>query len=190
MPDWGKGHSGGRLRPALGIAVALAYGYGAAECVAAVTIGSVALAANSIGHITFASVYLLLLLAPAPARRRALVIATSAILILPALIVLVEVWAHLDTPIAPSAAAIALMGAGACLVDLAAAALIAGIRPGGITFAAGLKALLWPRAITGPMIVLTALATASTGSAWHDFIIGLGIAATNLITAVAHWRTH
>lgn len=189
-PEWGKGHGAFRLRPALRIAIALWYGYAAAECLGALAIGSVALAANSIGHFTIGSVHLLLLLAPNPSKRRKLAIATSAILIVPALILPVEVWQRLQAPVAPSASALALLGAGACLIDLIAAGTIASIRPGTMTFASSLKAILWPRAITGPMILLAALATATTGSAWHDLIIGLGIAVAHFGTAGSFLRSN
>lgn len=187
-PGWGKGSGGSRVRSALTIAIGLWYGYAAVENVAAVAIGSIALAANSIGHITIASAHVLLLCAPPSDKRKVLTIALSAIVLVPFAIMLTELWQRLAAPLVPRAALLAWFGAGAILVDLVAAAIIARLRPGSMSVLSGLKALLWPRTITNPMIMLAALATATTGSAWHDFLIGLGIALSHAVAVCAFWR--
>lgn len=177
-----------RVKAALMTAAALWLIYTALECGMALAIGSVALAANAIGHFERASVQLLLLLALSVDRRRrtelALMLSTMILFMIP--ITLWEIWQRITAPAPPSPIWLAIAGAGAFVIDGASAVAAAQSSHGGRW--RSMKSLLWPRATTGPLIVLAAWSTDVTGSPWHDLIVGLGIMAANIGAARAIHR--
>lgn len=172
------------MRITLLAAVALWYGCAAAQCVASVRFGSIALAANSVGHIAVASTYVLSLF---PQMRRSLPNVIASLFLFPALIIVAELWHRLHTPVAPPETAMGATAMGTFLVDLAAATAIARLRPGGMAIRSSLKALLWPRTVTVPLILVAALATAATGSGWHDLIVGFGVLAGHYGSIQSVW---
>jgi len=171
----------GGLCRAVGLVAALNLGYFGVEFAVATAIGSVALFADSVDFLEDASVNLLILLAlgwSARARSR-LGMALAAILLIPGLATLWTAWSNFGAPVAPSARALTLVGAGALAVNTACALLLARFRTaqGSLTKAAFLSAR--NDAFANVAIICAGLATAATSSPWPDLIVGLGIAAMN-----------
>ncbi|GLK55308.1 Co/Zn/Cd efflux system component [Methylopila capsulata] len=169
------------LRRTVGLVAALNLGYFGVEFAVAAAIGSVALFADSVDFLEDASVNLLILLAlgwSARARSR-LGMALAAILLIPGLATLWTAWSAYGAPVAPSAGALTLAGAGALAVNATCALLLARFRAaqGSLTKAAFLSAR--NDALANVAIIGAGLATAATLSPWPDLIVGLGIAAMN-----------
>jgi Co/Zn/Cd efflux system component len=161
------------------------------ELAAARAIGSVSLFADSIDFLEDASVNLLVLVAIRwTARCRGRVgMALAGILLIPALATLWTAWKKFAEPVAPNAAVLALTGAGAFIVNLACALMLARHRHrhGSLTKAAFLSAR--NDVLANVAIVATGFATAHLwNSAWPDLIVGLGIAGLNAGAAGEVWQ--
>jgi len=153
-------------------------------------IGSVSLFADSVDFLEDASVNALIALALAwPPRWRARVgMLLSAILLLPAIAFLWTALRKLRFPKPPEPWAMSVTGAGALLVNLGCALLLAKFRhhAGSLTRAAFLSA----RNDVGANLAIAAAGalTRWLNSIWPDLIVGLGIAAMNLDAAREVWE--
>jgi Co/Zn/Cd efflux system component len=161
------------------------------EFAAARTIGSVSLFADSIDFLEDASVSFLVIVAIGwTARSRGRVgTALAGILLVPAIATLWTAWGKLALPVAPSAALLALTGAGALAVNLTCALMLAQYRHhgGSLTKAAFLSAR--NDVLANIAIIAAGLATARLcQSAWPDLIVGLGIAGLNAGAAGEVWQ--
>ena len=169
------------LRRAVLIVALLNLAYFGVEFAVARRIGSVSLFADSIDFLEDASLNLLILVALGwSARNRARVgMALAAILLVPGLATLWTAWAKFAQPLAPDASALSLTGAGALVVNLSCAFLLASYRhhSGSLTKAAFLSARNDAFANLG--IIGAGLLTIALRSAWPDLIVGLAIAAMN-----------
>jgi Co/Zn/Cd efflux system component len=167
-------------------------GYFGVEFAVALNIGSVSLFADSVDFLEDALVNVLILGALGwSARNRARVgMALAAILLIPAIATLWTAWAKFNVPVPPVALALSVTGAGALLINLSCAALLARHRhaAGSLTRAAFLSAR--NDAFANVAIIAAGLVTAlAWHSAWPDLIVGLAIAAMNADAAREVWQT-
>jgi Co/Zn/Cd efflux system component len=157
-------------------------GYFGIEFAVALNIGSVALFADSVDFLEDASINLLIVLAMgwSPRRRAALGMVMAAILLAPALAGLWTAYQKLVAPATPAPLPLTLTGAGAFLVNLTCALILARFRhhSGSLTKAAFLSAR--NDVLANLAIILAGLVTATLWqSAWPDLIVGIGIAIMN-----------
>ena len=180
----------GALRRAVLMVALLNLGYFGVEFAVALAIGSVSLFADSIDFLEDASVNLLILLALAwSLRARARVgMALAIILLLPALATAWALWGKFTTPVPPEPFALTLTGAGALVVNLSCAFLLARFRAhsGSLTRAAFLSAR--NDTVANVAIIVAGLVTAYTLSVWPDVIVGVGIAVMNMDAAREVWQ--
>jgi Co/Zn/Cd efflux system component len=157
----------------------------------ALTIGSVALFADSIDFLEDASVNLLILAALgwSLAMRGRVGMLLACILLVPALATLWTAWEKFSLPVPPEPLALSLTGLGALAVNLTCAHMLVRYRSysGSLTRAAFLSAR--NDAVANVAIVIAGLLTAYLWhSAWPDLIVGLAIAAINADAAREVWR--
>jgi Co/Zn/Cd efflux system component len=180
----------GALRRTVLIVALLNLSYFGVEFAVAVAIGSVSLFADSIDFLEDTSVNLLIVLALAwSLRARARVgMALAVILLLPALGTAWALWSKFATPVPPEPFALSLTGAGALVINLSCAFLLARFRAhsGSLTRAAFLSAR--NDAVANVAIIVAGLITAYTLSVWPDVIVGIGIAIMNMDAAREVWQ--
>lgn len=169
------------LHRAVLIVALLNLAYFGIEFAVALTIGSVALFADSIDFLEDASVNLLIFAAlgwSAIARARAGML-LAAIILVPGIATLWTAWDKFNAPIPPEPFALTVTGLGALAVNLTCAMILARFRhhSGSLTRAAFLSARNDAYANIG--IIGAGLLTVATLSAWPDLIVGLAIAALN-----------
>ena len=161
------------------------------EFAVARSIGSVSLFADSIDFLEDASVNFLILVAlDWSAPRRAWVgMALAGILLVPSLATLWTAWSKLSAPLPPAAGPLLLAGAGALVVNLSCAIMLARFRQhsGSLTRAAFLSAR--NDAFANVAIVTAGIITAYQHSVWPDLIVRLGIAILNVDAARQVFRT-
>ncbi|MEX2647429.1 MAG: cation diffusion facilitator family transporter [Alphaproteobacteria bacterium] len=180
----------GAFRRAIRLVAAFNLCYFGVEFAVALAIGSVALFADSIDFLEDASVNLLILLAlgwSAPWRART-GMALAGILLVPGLATLWTAWGKFAAPVPPEPFALTVTGAGAFVVNLTCALLLARSRrhEGSLSKAAFLSAR--NDVFANLAIIGAGLATALTLSAWPDLVVGLGIAAMNAGAAREVWQ--
>lgn len=158
-------------------------GYFGVEFAVALTIGSVALFADSVDFLEDASVNLLILLALGwSVRWRVRTARFLAVLILvPGVTTLWTAWLKFAEPVAPAPVPLSLAGAGAFVVNLTCALMLSRHRHhgGSLVRAAFLSAR--NDVLANVAIVAAGLVTALVWhTAWPDLVVGLGIAAINV----------
>lgn len=178
------------LRSRLRWVVGLNLAYFFVEFGTALAIGSVSLLADSIDFLEDAGLNGLILwgLGWSLARRARLGRVLAVILFLPGLAAFVRAVLQVLEPVPPAPVPLGLAGAGALLVNLSCAFLVAPFRA-----AAGslVKAAFYSArndALANLAIVGAALLTARWLTIWPDLVVGLFILAINLGAAVAVWR--
>jgi Co/Zn/Cd efflux system component len=167
-------------------------GYFGVEFAVALSIGSVALFADSVDFLEDASVSLLILMALGwSVRNRARIgMALAAILLIPGLATIWTAWHKFMDPVAPEPLALSLTGLGALVVNLSCAVMLVRFREhsGSLTRAAFLSAR--NDALANIAIIAAGLVTAFLWhSAWPDLIVGIAIAAINVDAAREVWMT-
>jgi Co/Zn/Cd efflux system component len=179
------------LRSVVRLVALLNLAYFGVEFAVARAIGSVSLFADSIDFLEDASVNFLILVALGwSARRRARVgMALAGILLVPALATLWTAWGKLTAPMPLEPLLLSLTGAGALVVNLACAFMLARHRHhgGSLSKAAFLSAR--NDGLANVAIIVAGLVTAYLASPWPDLVVGLGIAAMNADAAREVWRT-
>lgn len=170
------------LRRTLLTVGALNLAYFGVEFSVALTIGSVALFADSVDFLEDASVNFLILVALGwTAKNRArLGMVLAGILLVPGIATLWTAWDKFNLPVAPDPTPLTLAGLGALAVNLTCALLLSRHRKhsGSLTKAAFLSAR--NDAFANLAIIGAGLVTAFLwASAWPDLIVGLAIAAIN-----------
>jgi Co/Zn/Cd efflux system component len=177
------------LRQAVRLVAILNLAYFGVEFAMALRIGSVSLFADSVDFLEDASVNLLILLALAwSVRARARVgMALAAILLVPGLATIWTAWQKVLAPLPPEPWALSLTGAGALVVNLLCALMLARFRHhgGSLSRAAFLSAR--NDVLANIAIVAAAGVTAISLSGWPDLVVGLGIALLNLDAAREVW---
>jgi Co/Zn/Cd efflux system component len=179
------------LRRVVIIVASLNLAYFGVEFSVALAIGSVSLLADSVDFLEDASVNLLIAVAlgwTVIARAR-LGMTLAGILLVPALATLWTAWHKLLAPIPPAPLALSLAGAGALVINLSCALMLARFRShaGSLTRAAFLSAR--NDALANVAIIATGAVTTYTRSGWPDLVVGLGIAALNADAARQVWQT-
>lgn len=179
------------LRGAIALVALLNLAYFFVEILVAVRIGSASLLADSADFFEDAAVNFLIFAALGwtPMLRARVGMALSAILLLPAIAFLWTLWQKFAAPIPPEASSLTATGAGALVVNLACAFLLARWRDhgGSLTRAAFLSARNDAFANIG--IIGAGLVTQFLWrSIWPDLIVGLAIAAMNIDAARAVWK--
>ena len=170
------------LRYSVGLVALLNLGNYGVEFAVALTIGSVALFADSIDFLEDATINGLILVALGwNARRRSMVgMALAAVLFAPAVATLWTAWQKLLLPVPPAPVPLTLAGLGALAINLYCAFRLARFRThsGSLTRAAFLSAR--NDALANVAIIAAGVVTAATLSPWPDLIVGLGILVLNL----------
>jgi Co/Zn/Cd efflux system component len=178
-------HDDAALRRAVTWVAALNLLYFGVEFSVAQAIDSVALYADSIDFLEDAAVNFLILVAlawSAPRRSRVAVL-LAALLLVPSALTLWSAWQKVVLPAVPHPVTLSLAGAGALVVNVVCALLLARFRAqaGSLTKAAYLSAR--NDALANVAIVGAGLVTLAAPSAWPDLIVGLGIFIMNLDAA-------
>lgn len=172
---------GAGLRRVVRLVAILNLAYFGIEFAVALTIDSVSLFADSIDFLEDASVNFLILVALgwSAARRARVGMVLAGILLVPGLATLWTAWQKFSVPIPPAPVPLSLAGAGALVVNLACALMLASYRrrAGSLTRAAFLSAR--NDALANVAIVGAGLVTIYVPSAWPDLVVGLGIALMN-----------
>jgi Co/Zn/Cd efflux system component len=179
-----------RLRRVVRWVALLNLGYFGIEFTVATAIGSVSLFADSVDFLEDASVNFLILMALGwSAKIRARVgMGLAVILLVPGVATIWTAWEKLNMPVAPDPLPLSLAGAGALVINLACAFMLARYRHhgGSLTRAAFLSAR--NDALANIAIIAAGLITGFLWrSAWPDLIVGLGIAAMNADAAREVW---
>jgi Co/Zn/Cd efflux system component len=177
------------LRKIVIVVAVLNLGYFGVEFAVARAIGSVSLFADSIDFLEDASINLLIAVALgwSAAKRARLGMALAGILLVPGIATLWTAWEKFLSPLPPAPVALTLTGAGALIINLSCALMLARFRThsGSLTRAAFLSAR--NDALANVAIVAAGFVTALTLSGWPDLIVGLGIAALNADAARQVW---
>ncbi len=179
------------LRKTVLLVASLNLAYFGVEFTVARAIGSVSLFADSVDFLEDTAVNLLIALALgwSVVRRAQVGMALAALLLVPGLATLWTAWVKLNMPLPPEPLTLTATGAGALIVNLSCALLLAKFRShsGSLTKAAFLSAR--NDALANVAIIAAGLVTAITLSGWPDLIVGLGIAAMNADAAKEVWET-
>ena len=165
--------------------------YFGVEFAVAFAIGSVSLFADSVDFLEDTSINLLIAIGLGWSRRQRarLGMLLATILLAPALAGLWTAWQKLTTLAPPAAVPLTLTGAGALVINLSCAFMLARFREhgGSLTKAAFLSAR--NDAIANIAIIAAGAITAGLWrSAWPDLIVGVGIAIMNADAAREVWR--
>ena len=178
------------LRRAVAIVAILNLAYFGVEFTMALTIDAVSLLADSVDFLEDAAVNLLVLLALSwrPQARARMGMALAGFLLVPAVAFLWALWSKFSHPAPPEAFSLGVTGAGALVVNLACAFILASHHHtgGSLSRAAFLSARNDALANVG--IIAAGLATLITHSLWPDVIVGLAIALMNLGAAREVWE--
>lgn len=178
------------FRRAVGRVAALNLGYFGIEIAVALSIGSVALFADSIDFLEDGLVNLLILLALgwSLAARARLGMVLALLIFVPGIATLWTAWEKFLDPVAPAHLPLTLAGAGALAVNLACAYLLARHRRAGGSLARAAFLSARNDAAANVAIIAAGLVTAFLWrSAWPDLVVGLGIAALNADAAREVW---
>jgi Co/Zn/Cd efflux system component len=178
------------LRRTVRLVALLNLAYFGVEAAVALAIASVALLADSVDFLEDAAVNFLIFAALGwSARRRARVgLLLAGLLLAPAVAFLWMLWQKVAQPVVPAPLPLSLAGAGAMVVNLTCALLLARVRHQGGSL--GRAAFLSARndVLANVAIVAAGLVTLLWLSIWPDVVVGLGIAALNLGAAREVWQ--
>jgi len=178
------------LRKVVRLVALLNLGYFGVEFAVALAIGSVSLFADSIDFLEDTSVNFIIVVAIGwTARHRARVgMALAGLLLVPGLATLWTAWQKFNLPVAPEPVPLTLAGAGALVINMSCALMLARHRHhgGSLTRAAFLSAR--NDALANVAIIGAGLVTVFVPSAWPDLIVGLGIAVMNADAAREVWQ--
>jgi len=184
------GRSGEPFRRTVLLVAILNLAYFGVEFAVAMAIDSVSLFADSVDFLEDASINLLVVAALGWSAiwRTRVALLLSGVLLVPSLAALWTAWAKLFEPVAPAPIPLSLAGAGALVINLTCALMLARYREhaGSLSKAAFLSAR--NDAIANIAIIAAGIATAYLASAWPDLVVGLGIAAMNADAAREVWK--
>ncbi len=173
------------LRRVLTRVVALNLGYFGIEAAVALTIGSVALVADSVDFLEDASLNILILLALGwSTRGRARIgMGLAAILLVPTIATAWMLWTKIAAPAPPAALPLTLAGLGALAVNVSCAAMLARHRSAGGSLLRAAFLSSRNDALANVAIIAAGGVTALTRSGVPDIVVGLGIAVLNITAA-------
>lgn len=174
------------LRPVVLRVAGLNLAYFGIEIAVALSIGSIALIADSLDFLEDAAINLLIVagLGWSLRNRARLGTVLAFVLLVPALGAAYAAWDKVADMAPPAAVPLTLTGLGALVVNLTCAMMLVRYREGSgsLTRAAYLSAR--NDVAANIAIILAGLATAATLSPWPDLVVGLGIALLNADSAV------
>ncbi|MGL4177706.1 MAG: cation transporter [Dermatophilaceae bacterium] len=160
------------------------------EASMALSIGSVALFADSVDFLEDTSITLLIALALgwSLARRALAGRVMAAVILVPALAAAWQAVAKAADPVPPDVGPLALTAGAAALLNTACAVLLARVRHHGGSL--GRAAFLSARGdvVVNVAIIGLAAVTAWTGSGWPDIVLGVLIVLVNGTAALEVWR--
>lgn len=163
--------------------------YFSVEFAVARRIGSVSLFADSVDFLEDASLNLLIAatLGWSVGNRARLGMGLAGILLIPGIATLWTAWEKAHAPLPPSPLSLSKTAAGALVVNLCCALLLARFRKhsGSLTRAAFLSSR--NDVLANVAMIATAIVTVYTRSGWPDLVVGLGIAALNADAAHEVW---
>ena len=173
------------LRRAVLLVAVLNLSYFGTEFGVAVAIQSVSLFADSIDFLedTFVNLLILFALGWSLKRRAQVGMLLAVVLLVPSIATVWAAWQKLNLPVAPDPTLLSLTGAGALLINLTCAFILARFRhqSGSLTKAAFYSAR--NDALANVAIIGAGLITAITLSPWPDLVVGVGIFFMNLDAA-------
>lgn len=178
------------LRRTVLIVAGLNLAYFVVELVVALSIGSVALLADSIDFLEDTAVNLLIALAlgwslVARARVGRLL---AIVLLVPAVAVIVQLVLKVGDPEPPAALPLIVAAAGAAVVNLVAALLLARIRSAGGSMVGAAWYVARNDVIINLAIIAMGVVTIFVGTGWPDIVLGALIVVLNGRAAFAVWR--
>ncbi|WP_377643539.1 cation transporter [Oryzobacter terrae] len=178
------------LRRVVLVVAALNLTWFGVEVVVALSIGSVALLADSVDFLEDTTINLLIALALGwtLARRAVVGRAMAVVILVPALAAAWQAVAKVSDPVAPAVWPLVLTAAGAAVVNGACALLLARVRHHGGSLSAA--AFLSARSDVAVNLAIVAMAgvTAVSGSGWPDLVLGAVIVLVNGAAALEVWR--
>ncbi len=172
------------------IVAAINAAYFGVEVAVALSIGSVALLADSVDFLEDTAVNLLIALAlgwslVARARVGRLL---ALVILMPAIAVLVQAALKIGDPAPPAVVPLVLAAAGAAVVNLVCALLLTRIRAAGGSMVGAAWYAARNDVIINLAIIAMALVTVWLGSGWPDIVLGVLIIALNGRAALVVWR--
>lgn len=178
------------LRRTVLIVAAINAAYFGVEVAVALSIGSVALLADSVDFLEDTAVNLLIALAlgwslVARARVGRLL---ALVILMPAIAVLVQAALKIGDPAPPAVVPLVLAAAGAAVVNLVCALLLTRIRAAGGSMVGAAWYAARNDVIINLAIIAMALVTVWLGSGWPDIVLGVLIIALNGRAALVVWR--
>jgi Co/Zn/Cd efflux system component len=178
------------LRRTVLVVAAINAAYFGVEVAVALSIGSVSLLADSVDFLEDTAVNLLIALAlgwslVARARVGRLL---ALVILVPAIAVVVQAALKIGDPVPPSVVPLVLAAAGAALVNLVCALLLARIRTAGGSMVGAAWYAARNDVIINLAIIAMALVTLWVGSGWPDIVLGVLIIALNGRAALVVWR--
>ncbi len=182
--------STGVLRRTVLIVAALNLTYFVVELVVALSIGSVALLADSIDFLEDTAVNLLIALAlgwSLVARARVGRV-LAIVLLIPAIAVIVQLVLKVGDPEPPAALPLIIAAAGAAVVNLVAALLLARIRSAGGSMVGAAWYVARNDVIINLAIVAMGVVTLWVATGWPDIVLGTLIVVLNGRAAFEVWR--
>ena len=178
------------LRRTVLVVAALNLAYFVIELVVALVIGSVALLADSVDFLEDTAVNLLIALAlgwSLAARARVGRILALVILV-PAVAVVVQAVLKIGDPEPPAVAPLVIAAAGAALVNLTCALLLARIRGAGGSMVGAAWYVARNDVIINVAIIAMGIVTLWVGTGWPDIALGALIIVLNGRAALVVWR--
>jgi Co/Zn/Cd efflux system component len=178
------------LRYAVAIVAMANLSYFFIEFGVAERIGSVSLFADSVDFLEDTAVNFLIFVALGWSVRKRILVGRfmAALLLVPTAALLWTAWQKFNAPMPPDPALLSLTGAGAMIVNIGCALLLARFRHhnGSLTKAAFLSAR--NDAIANVAIIAAGVVTVFWSSGWPDLIVGIGIAIMNIDAALEVWE--
>ncbi len=178
------------LRRVVLLVAILNLAYFGIEFAVARSIGSVSLFADSVDFLEDASLNTLIAIALGwSARNRArLGMGLAFILLAPGIATLWTAWAKIHAPLPPSPLPLTVTGAGALVINLSCALMLAGYRKhsGSLMRAAFLSSR--NDVLANIAIIASGFVTLLSRSGWTDLVVGLGIAGLNADAMLQVWR--
>ena len=178
------------LRRTVLIVAALNLFYFVVELVVALSIGSVALLADSIDFLEDTAVNLLIALALgwSLAARARVGRVLAVVLLIPAIAVIVQLLLKVGDPEPPAALPLIIAAAGAALVNLVAALLLTRIRSAGGSMVGAAWYVARNDVIINLAIVAMGVVTIWVANGWPDIVLGALIVVLNGRAAFEVWR--
>ena len=173
------------FRSAVAVVAVLNLAYFGVEFTVALSIESVSLFADSIDFLEDTAVNLLIFAALGwSAYRRSIVgMLLAVVLLVPGIATLWMTWEKFGLPVPPDPVSLSLTGAGALVVNLSCAFILAGFRKRAESLPRAAYLSARNDAVANIAIIAAGIATAATASVWPDVVGGLGIFVMNLDAA-------